>query len=74
MGEKVKIENKNNQSRLTIKHIDLGKIGGWGRPLSYLKEAVIFLIIQTIFGNEQKNQNWYWLMEDLESVVFLTLL
>ena len=35
--EKVKTENKNHQSRLTIKHVDLGKVGNWGRPISYLK-------------------------------------
>ena len=35
--EKVKTENKNHQSRLKIKHVDLGKVGDWGRPISYLK-------------------------------------
>ncbi len=35
--EKVKTENKNHQSRLKIKYVDLGKVGDWGRPISYLK-------------------------------------
>ena len=35
--KKVKKENKNYQSRLIINHIDLGKVGSWGRPISYDK-------------------------------------
>tara|TARA_Y100001968_G_scaffold212470_1_gene195647 strand:+ start:71 stop:709 length:639 start_codon:yes stop_codon:yes gene_type:complete len=34
--EKVKTENKNYLSRLIINHIDLGKLGDWGKPVSYL--------------------------------------
>ena len=35
--QKVKTENKYHQSRLIIKHVDLGKVGGLGKPISYLK-------------------------------------
>ena len=34
--EKVKTENKIYQSRLIINHINLGKVGSWGRPIGYL--------------------------------------
>ena len=34
--KKVKTENKKYQSRLIIKHIDLGEVGSWGRPISYV--------------------------------------
>ena len=37
--EKVKAENKNYHSRLIINHIDLGKVGSWGRPISYEKSC-----------------------------------
>jgi hypothetical protein len=35
--EKIKTENKKYRSRLTINHIDLGKVRRWGFPLSYIK-------------------------------------
>ena len=35
--KKVKKENKKHQSRLIINHVDLGKVGNWGRPISYEK-------------------------------------
>ena len=35
--KKVKNENKNHKSRLLINHVDLGKVGSWGRPISYEK-------------------------------------
>ena len=35
--EKIKTENKKYLSRLTINHIDLGKVRRWGFPLSYVK-------------------------------------
>ena len=35
--KKVKKENKNYKSRLIINHVDLGKVGNWGRPISYEK-------------------------------------
>ena len=35
--EKVKTESRDYISRLTINHIDLGKVGDWGKPISYLK-------------------------------------
>ena len=35
--KKVKKENKNYHSRLIINHVDLGKVGSWGRPISYEK-------------------------------------
>ena len=31
----VKNDNESNNYRLTIHHSNLGKVGGWGRPLSY---------------------------------------
>tara|TARA_Y200000002_G_scaffold382817_1_gene401472 strand:+ start:4633 stop:5271 length:639 start_codon:yes stop_codon:yes gene_type:complete len=37
--EKVKTKNKNYQSRLIINHVDLGKVGNWGRPLRYDKSS-----------------------------------
>lgn len=33
----VKTKNKKNIERLNIHHSDLGKVGGWGLPLSYCK-------------------------------------
>ena len=35
--EKIKYENKKYLSKLTINHIDLGKVRRWGFPLSYVK-------------------------------------
>ena len=35
--EKIKTENKKYLSKLTINHIDLGKVRRWGFPLSYVK-------------------------------------
>ena len=35
--KKVKKENRKHQSRLIINHVDLGKVGSWGRPTSYEK-------------------------------------
>ena len=35
--EKIKNENKKYLSKLTINHIDLGKVRRWGFPLSYVK-------------------------------------
>tara|TARA_B100000212_G_C27266222_1_gene486670 strand:- start:190 stop:843 length:654 start_codon:yes stop_codon:yes gene_type:complete len=35
--EKVKTESKNYLPRLTINHVDMGELGGWGRPISYIK-------------------------------------
>ena len=35
--EKFKTENKKYLSKLTINHIDLGKVRRWGFPLSYVK-------------------------------------
>ena len=35
--EKTKTENKKYLSKLTINHIDLGKVRRWGFPLSYVK-------------------------------------
>ena len=37
--KKIKRENKNYSSRLIINHIDLGKVGSWGRPISYEKSC-----------------------------------
>ena len=35
--KKVKKITKNHESRLIINHVDLGKVGSWGRPISYEK-------------------------------------
>ena len=35
--KKVKKMTKNHKSRLIINHVDLGKVGSWGRPISYEK-------------------------------------
>ena len=35
--QKVKKENKKHKSRLIINHVNLGKVGSWGRPISYEK-------------------------------------
>ena len=37
--EKIRTENKKYWSRLTINHIDLGKVRRWGFPLSYVKAS-----------------------------------
>tara|TARA_B100000242_G_scaffold293986_1_gene274047 strand:- start:2803 stop:3441 length:639 start_codon:yes stop_codon:yes gene_type:complete len=35
--KKVKTKNNLYEPRLIIKHIDLGKVGAWGTPISYIK-------------------------------------
>ena len=35
--EMVKTECKDYISRLSLKHIDLGKVGDWGKPINYVK-------------------------------------
>lgn len=34
--DEVNSENVSNNDRLLIKHVDLGAVGGWGRPIDYI--------------------------------------
>ena len=52
--EKVKTENKNHQSRLIIKHVDLGKVGNWGRPINYLKSSNFSEYTEYIWKRSEK--------------------
>ena len=52
--KKVKNENKNHKSRLLINHVDLGKVGSWGRPISYEKSHKFSEYTDYIWKQQEK--------------------
>ena len=52
--KKVKKENRKHRSRMIINHVDLGKVGGWGRPISYLKCSNFSVYTDYIWKRSEK--------------------
>ena len=58
--EKIKTENKKYLSKLTINHIDLGKVRRWGFPLSYAKS-----------NNFQDYTDYIWKQSEIPTFVLV---
>jgi len=54
--KKVKNKNKNYHSKLIINYIDLGKLGDWGRPKSYINCSNFSDYIEYIWKQSEKPQ------------------
>lgn len=58
--DKVLADNTRNNDRLSIKHIDLGELGEWGRPVSYVRRKSF-----------DEYTNWMWTQPEKPSVVLV---
>ena len=67
--DEVVADNKVNNERLVIKHVDLSAVGNWGN-LSTSASAIASVNIPTLCGNKTQNLMLCLLMGALESVVF----
>jgi hypothetical protein len=58
--ERILPANSRERQRLLVKHVDLGTLGPWGRPLSY-KQSPLF----------QEYTDWIWSHEEKPSLVLI---
>lgn len=50
----VQNDNKSNNDRLNIHHSNLGDIGGWGRPLSYVRQSSFYDYTDYVWSQNEK--------------------